>query len=224
MRSVSDFLRFLAIPLFLLGTSLIAIGCRSTEPEVDRSEGVTPAGWGVSNPAPHLYTYGLDRSQKHGGGQSAFVSGLGPGSNFSFSQSIRADNYRGKRVRWSGWIRTRDVVGSVDDGGGLWVAIYYPSEGGVGERRVRAETTGFRGVTEWHQMSVVIDVPSNAVGFIMGVYIWGPGNLWVDDFALEEVGTGVTPTASDVIDTPSGVLQSFATRGLLPGNLGFEEL
>jgi hypothetical protein len=226
MRSTSAFLLFPAVRAVLLGTSLIAIGCGSTEPKADRTEGVIPDGWGATNPAPQLFTFGIDRSEKHGGQQSAFVSGRQGASvsNFSFGQSIRADNYRGERVRWSGWIRTRDVVGSFDDGGGLWVAIYYPAEGGVGERRVRGEITGFRGNTEWHQMSVVLDVPSSAVGMIMGVYLWGPGHLWVDDFVLEEVGTGVMTTASVVSDSPSGVLASFATRGLVPENLDFEGL
>jgi hypothetical protein len=210
----------------LLGTSLAATGCGTTEPDNDRIVGTLP-GWGVVvNPPSAVFTYGLDRSEKNGGQQSGFMSSRSAPAegSMTFYQQIRADNYRGKRVRWSGWVQTRGIVGQISDGGGLWMTIYYPGEDGTGDKRARAETTGFRGTAGWRQVSVVLDVPPNAIGFYVAVWIQGPGELWVDDFALEEVGTSVTTTASVVSDSSPGALQSFATRGLLPENLGFEGL
>jgi len=42
---------------------------------------------------------------------------------------------------------------------------------------------------------VVVDVPSNAVGVSFGVLLFGQGQVWLDDVALERVGRNVPLTA-----------------------------
>jgi hypothetical protein len=48
--------------------------------------------------------------------------------------------------------------------------------------------------TDWARYDVVLDVPSNAVGVSFGVLLFGPGQVWLDDVALERVGNNVALT------------------------------
>ena len=78
--------------------------------------------------------------------------------------------------------------------------------------------------TDWHQVLVVLDVPSNAVGMSLGAVFNGSGQLFVDDLALDIVDVSV-PTTSNVIDDPlpmPGIGARYQNAPLAPVNLDFE--
>jgi hypothetical protein len=47
---------------------------------------------------------------------------------------------------------------------------------------------------DWARYDVVLDVPSNAVGVSFGVLLFGRGQVWLDDVALERVDRNVPLT------------------------------
>src|SRR5262245_1814518 len=105
----------------------------------------------------------------------------------AFMQGFRADQYRNRRLKLSGFIRTQ----AVDESAGLWIQIG-GGGGSVGFDNMRNRPV--RGTTDWARYAVVFDVPENSVGIAFGFRLAGPGQAWVDDLTLEVVGPDVPVT------------------------------
>ena len=132
-------------------------------------------------------------------------------------QSIRADEYRGRRVRLSGWVRT---AGRNDGTAHLFMRVN--AEDGSARSDYMLTRPVLPG-TDWTSYSVVIDVPANAVGITFGLGLVGAGQAWLDDVALEAVGRDVPVTADGdaVAFRDSG--GRYATARRQPLNLDFEQ-
>jgi len=198
-----------------------------------------PAAWASSRGSPALYVIGVETGAAHGGLAAAYVSRAAATSPFAapaasrvaaaestgavLSQFLRADGFRGRRVRWSGWLRTTGISGK---GAGLWMRIDGP---GACQGFDNMQPRMVLGTSGWEQFSVVLEVPGNAVGIALGLYVMGAGDLLADDFALEAVGddvpvtnlmTGFEPSSMDSAATAA----SYARSPSAPSNLGFEGL
>ena len=68
-------------------------------------------GWSTAGNAMDNYEMGLDTTIHHGGRASAFIKSKVPApSGFAtISQGFQADEYRGKRLRLSGYVKTKDA-------------------------------------------------------------------------------------------------------------------
>src|SRR4029078_4855111 len=139
----------------------------------------------------------------------------------SITQSIRADAYRGRRVRWSGWVRPTGVGGI---GAGVWMRVDGPgallSFNNMSNRPIL-------GSSGWTQASVVLDVPANAIGIALGVLLAGAGDLVVDDFRLETVGPEVPSTSLYSTPQPNGTdsattVANYARQPATVADLDFE--
>ncbi len=137
-------------------------------------------------------------------------------------QAIRADAYQGKRIRLSGYLRTRNVAGQAT----LWMRV----DGLAGTLQLDNMTgRGVMGTTDWTRFAIVLDVPAESVSLHYGALLSGPGEAWVDDLALETVD----PAAVAVTAPPDGA-QPFegadiaaakkrnAALPAAPVNMGFE--
>jgi hypothetical protein len=51
-----------------------------------------------------------------------------------------------------------------------------------------------KGSHDWTQYSIVLDVGNNATAIAFGILMSGPGAVWIDDLALDPVGTDVDVT------------------------------
>lgn len=137
-------------------------------------------------------------------------------------QSIRADDFRGQRVRLSGYLKAR----ATDADANLFLRV-----DGINDVLASdyMESRPVRGVTEWTRYSVVLDVPASAVGLTFGFSLVGSGQVWLDDVSLEIVSRGVTPTGHalglggkpQLLDRTARNLYRTAARG--PVNLDFEQ-
>lgn len=150
-----------------------------------------PMGWRITPEDSKAENYRLtvDTQTKHGGAASARISGMcadNASDWASLAQSIRADEFRGKRVRLTGWLKT-DAVNKA----GLWMRV-------DGNRRTlgfdNMDDRAVTGTTGWKQYSVVLDVPAEAVNLYFGTLLQGAGNVWADDFKLETVGADMPAT------------------------------
>ena len=82
------------------------------------------------------------------------------------------------------------------------------------------------GTADWRLVSVVLDVPVGAEGVAFGFLLASSGEAWVDDVALEIVGSDIDvtnrmPGTSD----PTQVARqraTYASAPLTPRNLNFE--
>lgn len=152
-------------------------------------------------------------------------------------QSIRADHYRGHRLRLSGYLRTTAAEEArlwmrVDDDSGVSVSDFM-------------EQRPVRGDTDWRLYAIVLDVPRNARGITFGIYLNGRGEVFADDVDLEVVGADCATTGhrgglADHARAPAAIhvdgassysysdqrsllIRAYADATLEPENLDFEE-
>ncbi len=209
----------------LVASSILACGggkdsTGTTPPQAERVVGVPP-GWSGSSAG---YEIGTDHSDTHGGDGALYItSSSHPDAAFGvIVQSLRADVYRGKRLRWSGWVKQTDLAGPVI---GLWMRVDGPGEVASFDNM---SARSLSGTSNWHQVSVVLDVPDNAIGIALGVLMHGTGTLLVDDLELEEVDSNVPTT--NLYDSPAPgpdsatAVTQYAHSPTLPINTDFEGL
>ena len=108
--------------------------------------------------------------------------------------SLRLDQLRGKRVRFSAEIRTQDVT----SGCNLWIgtrafigdsdALEQPSFDNMEARLIR-------GTTAWQSHAAVVDVPRQVINVSFGLRMKGTGSMWARKLLMEEVGTDVPSTS-----------------------------
>lgn len=152
-----------------------------------------PKGWGRSGEPSHAYKVALDAKHAHAGTACCEIRPSGRGDvregEFGASfQIVPAKPWLGKRVRYSGYLRTQDVEGNA----GLWMRVDGPEPGkslafdNMFKRPVK-------GTTKWKRYEVVLDVPPEATEIYFGALLSGTGRAWVDDLQFEVVGKD-TPT------------------------------
>lgn len=146
-----------------------------------------PEAWTGTAPYSMIGT----TSDARGGMRAAYLSSTaqGAGTPPQLTQSIKADAFVGHRIRLSAWIKAdRDSLAKqawiwmrVDD---AMSALAYGN----------SENDATPNPTEWHQVSVVLDVPSNALAISFGAVLNSVGTLKIDDVGLERVGPDVPQT------------------------------
>lgn len=147
-----------------------------------------PKGWYTPN-KPSEYEVGIDNSTFEHGHACAFIKSKSPtGKSFgNLMQTISAENYLGKRLRLSGYIKSKDV----EQWCGMWMRV-------DGEESQLQFDNMFnrqiKGTTDWTKYEIVLDVPENSKTINYGVLLTGQGEVWFDNFQLEEVDKSVPVT------------------------------
>jgi len=168
-------------------------------------------------PGTGEYSVAIDSTVVHGGRASARITGRiahAMGAAIVV-QRVRADGYRGKRVRLSAYVKTDQVRGV-----GAVVKIV-AQRGVLGSDAWTALSDPLVGTRNWVQVHAELDVPSDAVILALIGSLNGSGTVWVDDVSLEPVGNSATAPGPTV--APSSALQSAAVSlPSAPDALGFE--
>ncbi|MDM5211145.1 AraC family transcriptional regulator [Peribacillus sp. NJ4] len=167
-------------------------------------------GWNLSGSHPFNYKMGIDRETFHKGRASGFLKSVTAESNEEFAtmmQQFKAENYLGKRMKLSGFLKSKDVDGFC----GLWMRV-----DNALHDVLQFDNMGNRPIvndTEWNHYYIVLDVPENSAIISFGVLLSGRGQVWIDELEFEEVNID-TPTTN--IDYGCDLLDG-------PANLSFEE-
>ena len=177
-------------------------------------------GWHLAGTNPAAYAMGLDSVVRHGGNNSAAV-GCAQGNCQGFStmmQTIRADPFRGRRVRLTAWVKASNAAMA-----NMWMRV-----DGAGAMLVLDNMQNRRahGTFDWRQQQIVLDVPDIAFTLNYGLMVAGNGQAWVDDVALEVVDRHVRTTASPGRPTPMDVRwtdEQFQKLPSQPVNTDFEQ-
>lgn len=107
-------------------------------------------------------------------------------------QTIRADDYRGKRIAFDAYVRTEGRVAIVRP----WVRIDSLAVGRIVAFDNAANQGPMNtGTSAWTMRTIVIDVPENGDVIAYGVILAGTGRMWVDAVSFDVVGPE-TPTTS----------------------------
>ncbi|WP_148306613.1 hypothetical protein [Gemmatirosa kalamazoonensis] len=176
-----------------VGAALVATFAVATS-AANAQVGRMPTGWYAVGAGTGDYLVGTDLSRRDGGqgeGGGTIRSLVAtPRHVATLQQSIRADLYRGQRVRLSGFLKTGAQAGTFGMAS-LWMRVDGPS--GL-ESTDYMQDRPIMQNTAWARYEVVLDVPPNAVGISLGALLEGQGQVWLDDVALEPVGLDVPLT------------------------------
>ena len=168
--------------------------------------------WIITGTAPDKYHIGLDSAIYHLGTKSATIKSItSEYTNDEYGtimQQINAAKYLGRRMRFSGFVRTLDVEG--------WCALWFRIDNALSTtlKLDNMQNRPIKGTTEWNHYTCVLDVPENSAILNIGMLLQGKGQAWVDNVSFEEVDYSVPVTEFTIETTfPDHVL-----------NPSFEEL
>ncbi len=146
--------------------------------------------WRLAGSHPNDYEHGIAHGQAHEGRRVVFVRCVvGEPSGFgTLMQMCDADDYLGKRVRFSGSVRSTDVSG--------WAGLWFRVDGPSGKMLAfdNMQERPIKGTSGWQRHDVVLDVASEASALAYGVLLSGAGEVTVADFRIDVVGNDVSST------------------------------
>lgn len=154
-----------------------------------------PTGWFKAGSHPKNYDMGIDKGAGRNGTNAATIksnskkiTGFG-----TLMQNCLPDKYLGKRVRMTGWVKTKDV----SKWAGLWFRIDQKESNkslGFDNMHDGKENRSIKGTTDWTEYSIVLDVPLEAINLAYGALLVGTGQIWFDDIKFEVVDNTVPTT------------------------------
>jgi RNA polymerase sigma factor (sigma-70 family) len=147
----------------------------------------------TSNSTPSLHIKGPFADDSSSTVFNAVANGTYKKTDNSFSTqyfvSDRSVLY-GKHVRVTFWLKTRDVYG--------WVGSFVIILGTDGRHMQYDDMSDrpIRGTTDWRQYEIDTDLPREPCIIYFGPDLYGPGELWADDFRID-LGSANDPVTDD---------------------------
>lgn len=182
----------------IAGVPLVNAGFESTAPG---KLGAPEGWWGIQHAGPQSYTFTPDTDVRRSGSRSLRVDNVGPEPFGTLYQVVPAAPLRGKTVRFSAWLRTRDAKGNAfGTGAGLKL---HTMRGGYTVDHAQMRTDAVGGTSDWARYELHLRVGSTADQIELGVTLFGPGAVWIDDAALDVVEPpAAAPDASGPTSKP----------------------
>ena len=149
------------------------------------------ANWFKTGSDPGKYIMGADSSVQHNQQNAFTISSIDkeiPGFG-SYMQTSTADKYLGKRIRMTGYMKSKDVTAWA----GFWLRVdqagsqQFLSFDNMQDRPIK-------GSTDWNKYAIVLDVPNNASSIAFGALLGGTGQIWFDNPQFEVVDNSVQTT------------------------------
>jgi hypothetical protein len=155
-----------------------------------------PAGWrpncgDLVAPCAGVFKVALDRMDSYTGSNSMVVTSQSTAPAFGgVMQAVRADEFRGKRLRYTAGIKTEGVRNWT----GLWLRVDRLDGKVLQFDNMETSSRSLHGDHAWDDRSVVLDVPQDAAAIWFGVVLSGGGKVWIDNVRLDSVGPNVAVT------------------------------
>jgi len=155
-----------------------------------------PDGWFTAGSTPQQYTVAVDTAVTYQGTPSVRLTSAAaaPTGFVTVMQSFLPDHYLGKRVRFSGFVKSTEVNGWA----GLWMRI---DAGYLTAAFDNMQGRPISGTNDWTPFSVVLDVSASATGINFGILMGGTGSVWLSAAKFEVVDPSVPST--DQLNTPN---------------------
>lgn len=164
---------------------LFAIGNKisSNAKENEYSTFIKTKGWRGGGDK-NEYEMKFDDKVKYKGKKSVYVKSKTDKIKSDFTgivQSIDPKKYLGKRVKYSGFVKTKNV-----ENVSLWMRVDGPNEKTLSFDNMHDRY--IKGTNDWKEYEIILDVPSNSIGISLGGFLAGKGEAWFDSFNIEIIG------------------------------------
>ena len=134
-----------------------------------------PEGWFAGGKG---YSAAIDKEVKQSGERSLRLSFQEAGEFGVATSRFPVDAAKGKRLRFTGFIKTNDVT---TGWAGLWMRVDGPSGvlafDNMGQR-------GVTGTTDWTRYEIELDVAEEATNINFGALLTGDGTAWIDSLSF----------------------------------------
>jgi hypothetical protein len=152
-------------------------------------ENEMPINWHANGNEKYKFT--LDSTIVKSGKYSAAIEFKDGMPQFGVWGLIIHENYDGKRITLSGYIKTEDVVG--------YASLLMRIDPEVGVDQVK-----INGTTEWKKYEVTVKMyPEKTTNFAIGAMLVGKGKVWFDDLKISIDGTDINELKTIKQDTLS---------------------
>ncbi|HKD77693.1 MAG TPA: hypothetical protein VKB76_19460, partial [Ktedonobacterales bacterium] len=150
---------------------------------------------------PSDYESGVDTDEAFQGNPSGYLRSQvdGPEGFGTLMQAFSADDYRGKRLRYSAEVKSEDIEGWA----GLWMRVDGPQNQTLSFDNMLSRS--IQGTTEWHRCEIVLDVPQKSSKIAFGVLLSGAGQIWINAIQFAEVGKEVAVTSDSMPTQPANL-------------------
>jgi len=150
-----------------------------------------PNHWFKAGSDPDKYEMGIDKGAGHDGKNAATIESISKRINGfgTLMQVSMPDKYLGKRVRMSGYIKTKDVK--------KWAGLWLRVDNANSTKSLsfdNMQDRAVKGSTDWKKYEIVLDVPKYASDIAFGALLVGTGKMWFDDIKFEIVDKTVPTT------------------------------
>jgi len=143
-----------------------------------------PVGW--TNNSNNTYRQSLDSITPHSGKYAAVLEFTGGDPSFGTWTFAIPENFPGKQITFSGYIKTQDVEGYA----GLWMRI----DPQVAFNNMSQE--GISGTTDWTRYEFTLDMnPGKTERIVLGALLAGKGKMWVDNLKVTIDGKDISTVA-----------------------------
>lgn len=169
-----------------------------------------PSGWFKSGSDPNSYDMRIDKGAGYNGKNAATIQSITPNiTGFGkLMQSFAADKYLGKRIQFSGYVKTKNIAGKAC----FWLRV----EKANSQQILSFDNMNDRPITgtnDWKKYEIVVDVPSTASKISYGALVRGTGQIWFDNLSFEIVDNSVAVT---------GKKNEKVEKIIEPSNLNFD--
>lgn len=149
-----------------------------------------PSNWYRAGSEPKSYEMGIDIGSAQDGTNAATIKstkkkikGFG-----TLMQSCLAEQYLGKRIKMTGYVKSLDVKGWA----GLWLRV-----DGSGTNRAlgfdNMSNRPIKNTTEWRKYEIELDVPKSSQNLAYGALLVGVGQIWFTQVNFEIIGEASAP-------------------------------
>ena len=169
-----------------------------------------PKGWLEAGTSKKSYKMGIDIGSGQSGNNAATIKSTSNKINGfgTLMQNSLPDNFLGKRVKMSGYVKSENVV----NWAGLWLRIDQKNKD-FAISFDNMKNRAIKGTTEWKKYEIVLDIPLDATNMAYGALLSGVGQIWFDNISFEVV--------NDTIEVTSESPQKYMPLSE-PSNLNFE--
>jgi hypothetical protein len=158
-----------------------------------------PEGWFIAGTEEdkNKYIIGVEKGSGQDGKNAATIKVIDKGiTGFgNLMQNFSPDKYINKRVRMSGYMKSKDVDWAsfwfrVDQSGSKQSLAFDNMMDGKEKRPIK-------GTTDWKKYEIVLDVPEKANNIAFGVMLGTTGQIWFDNIKFEIVDKTVPTTGKE---------------------------
>lgn len=170
---------------------LMSFGNRSEASSQAAANGV-PEGWVMTGSAPKDYQVSVLPEKREGNNVVLLesVANADPSKFGTLSQYCSADQYLGKRVRMTGYLKSENVK----NWAGMWFRVDDSKQKDISLSFDNMSDRPIKNTTDWKKYEIVLDVPQEAGAMAFGVLLGGSGKVWISGISFEVVDQSVPTT------------------------------